>query len=288
MLYALPFKATNRSAFWFDQRLFRNGGLVAPRSWKALLGVSDNLARKGLMPFAVSGTSGIALPSLFQNVYLMLQGNKRYDMLSRGEIKWNDATVRDTLRIMRGALVEPSRIAGGLTSLGTPFTAAVQKVFGTPVRAAMVTGGSSVIPVLQSAKAVRPVTQFGVFPFPTTDGKGPARVIGDAHAAVMLNDTPAARAFVNYLTTPRVAMVWAKRDLAFLSPNRKVAPSTYAPTVRPLAAALAGATVFRFGIAELETPAFRATLNRLLAEYVRSPGRVGTITAQLQAASVSA
>jgi ABC-type glycerol-3-phosphate transport system substrate-binding protein len=287
-LFALPVKATNHSAFWFDQRLFRNGGLAAPTSWKALLGVSNALNAKGLKPFAVSGTSAIALPSLFQNVYLMLQGNRRYDMLMRGAIPWTDATVRDSLRAMRGSLVAPNRIAGGLDSLKSPFNGAVQNVFGTPVKGAMVIGGSEVIPVLQSAKAVRPLTQFGVFPFPTTDGKGPPRVIGDAQMAVMLDDTPASRAFVNYLATPQAATIWAKRDIAFLSPNRKVDLRSYATSVRPLATALTRATVFRFGIADTATPEFKATLNRLLADYVRSPGRVSQITAQLQAAATRA
>jgi ABC-type glycerol-3-phosphate transport system substrate-binding protein len=287
-LFALPVKATNRSAFWFDQRLFRNGGLAAPTSWRALLRVSDALTGKGLKPFAVSGANAIALPGLFQNIYLMLQGNKRYDMLMRGAIPWTDATVRDSLRAMRGSLVPPSRIAGGLDSLESPFKGAVQNVFGSPVKGAMVIGGSDVIPVLQSAKAVRPLTQFGVFPFPTTDGKGAPRVIGDAQMAVMLEDTPASRAFVNYLATPQAAEIWAKRDIAFLSPHRKVDLRSYAPAVRPLATALARATVFRFGIADAATPEFKATLNRLLAEYVRSPGRLSQITAQLQAAATRA
>jgi ABC-type glycerol-3-phosphate transport system substrate-binding protein len=286
-LLALPIKATNRSAFWFDQRLFRNQGLAAPTSWKALLRVSDALSAKSLAPFAVGGTSAVALPGLFQNVYLMLQGNKRYDQLMRGTIPWTDATVRDSLRIMRGSLVQPNRIAGGLDSLKSPFTSAVQKVFGSPVQGAMVIGGSDVIPVLQSAKAVRPVTQFGVFPFPTTDGKGPPRVIGDAQVAVMLDDTPATRAFVSYLATPQAATIWAKRDIAFLSPNRSVDLRSYPAVVRPLAAALTRATVFRFGIADTAGPAFKASLNRLLAEYVRNPARASQITAQLQAAAKS-
>lgn len=287
-LFALPVKATNRSAFWFDQRLLRNQGLAAPASWKALLRASDALAGKGVTPFAVGGASAIALPGLFQNVYLMLQGNQRYDQLMRGAIPWTDATVRDSLRLMRGSLVQPNRIAGGLDSLRSPFTGAVQKVFGTPVKSAMVIGGSDVIPVLQSAKAVRPLTQFGVFPFPTADGKGPPRVIGDAQVAVMLEDTPAARAFVSYLATGQAGSIWAKRDVAFLSPNRKVDLRSYPAAVRPLATALTHATVFRFGIADAATPEFKATFNRLLAEYVRNPARVSQITAQLQAAATRA
>jgi ABC-type glycerol-3-phosphate transport system substrate-binding protein len=288
-LYGVFLKATNRSAFWYEQRLFQNEGLAAPTSWKGLQRVSGALAGLGAKPFAVSGASALALPDLFANVYLTFDGNRRYDRLARGEIRWTDATVRDALVRMRATLVNPTRIAGGLGSLRGGFDSAVQKVFGSPLKAAMVPGGSAVIPVLHSAKAVRPITQFGAFPFPTTDGQGPPRVIGDAHTVVMVKDSPAARALIEYLATPGAATIWAKRSIDFLSPNRKVDPASYSvPAVRTLATALSRATVFRFGLADTGSPNFRTTLNRLLMEYVQNPARINQITAQLQAAAVSA
>ena len=283
-LYGLFFKATNRSGFWYEQRQFRNAGLTAPRSWRALGGVANALSKDGFMPFAVSGRSSIALPDLFANTYLMLQGNRRYDMLARGQLRWRSATVRDTLRIMRETLVNPTRIAGGLGSLSTTYETAVQKVFGSPLRASMVSGGSAVIPILYRAKAVRPIAQFGVFPFPTTDGKGQPRVIGDADAVVMLKDSEQARALISYLATPEAATIWARRGIDFLSPNRKVDARSY-PTAaaRTLASALTQAAVFRFGIADMRPTAFKEKLNQLLIEYVHAPRRVNEITAHLDA-----
>jgi ABC-type glycerol-3-phosphate transport system substrate-binding protein len=287
-LYGLFFKATNQSAFWYEQALFRTEGLNPPTSWNGLQRVADSLNGLGAKPFAVSGASAIGLPNLFQNVYLMLQGNKRYDMLGRGEIRWTDASVRDALVRMR-TLMDPPRIAGGIDSLRGDFSSAVQKVFGSPLRAAMVPGGSAVLPVLRTAKAVRPISQFGVFPFPTTNGAGPPRVIGDADAVVMVKDSEAARALVSFLATPQAATIWAKRGLGFMSPNRGVDLASY-PTaaVRSLATALTRATVFRFGLADTAAPAFRTTLNRLLIEFVQNPAKVSEITSQLQAAAVRA
>jgi ABC-type glycerol-3-phosphate transport system substrate-binding protein len=281
-LYGLFFKATNRSGFWYDQAQFRRVGLTAPTSWRGLQRAADRLTNRGIMPFAVSGRSAIAMPDLFANTYLMLQGNRRYDMLTRGQMRWSSGTVRDTLRIMRTTLVNPSRIAGGLGSLSTPFETAVQKVFGSPLRAGMVTGGSAVMPVLYRAKAVRPVSQFGVIPFPTTDGKGPARVIGAGNAVVMVKNSEQARALINYLATPEAATIWAKRGIDFLSPNRKVDVRSY-PTdaVRTLASALTQASVFRFGIADMRSTAFKGKLNQLLIEYVHAPRRVNQITAHI-------
>lgn len=287
-LYGVFFKATNDSAFWFNTREFQNRGITTmPTTWHGLRRLSDALAATGAKPFALSGESEILLPSLFQNVYLMQQGNQRYDRLTRGEIRWTDGSVRDAMSTMRDVLLAPGRIAGGLSdSLENTYPAAVQQVFGSPQRASMVQGGSAAIPVLQSAKAVRPITQFGALPFPTVNGIGPARVIGHADAAVMVTDTPAARALISYLASPTAATIWAKRGSDYLSPNWNVDLRSYqVPAMRTLATALTKASVFRFGIADMVSPTVRATLNRALSEFARNPARLPQITAQLDAAA---
>jgi ABC-type glycerol-3-phosphate transport system substrate-binding protein len=191
------------------------------------------------------------------------------------------------MRTMRNVVARPLFVAGGLSSLGTTSPAAVQRVFGSPPTAAMVIGGSDVIPVLRTAKAVRPLGQFGVFPFPTI-GNGPVRVIGQANTVVMTADTPAARALVRYLATPQAAEIWAKRG-DFLSPNRKLDPSVYPNLwMRTLGSTLASADVFRFSVAELVSPTFKETLDSRLAQFLRTPSRIEQIAQQLQAASVAA
>lgn len=281
-LYGLFFKATNRSGIWYEQRRFRSNGLTPPSSWKALQRTADVITNRGLMPFAVSGRSAMAMPDLFANTFLMLQGSRRYDMLAGGQLRWTSPFVSDTLRAMRTTLVNPNRIAGGVGSLATPFETAVQKVFGSPQRASMVSGGSAVIPFLYRAKAVRPISQFGVFSFPTTDGKGPARVIGDANAVVMVKNSEQARALISYLATPEAATIWAKRSIDYLSPNRKVDVRSYPmEATRTLASALTQAAVFRFGIADLRSTAFKEKLNQLLIEYIHAPSRVNQITTHI-------
>lgn len=285
-LYGLFFKATNRSAFWHDARTFRTQGIAPPASWFQLQRVADRLYAAGVKPFAIAGSGGL-LTNLFENVYLMQQGSSRYDGLSRGTIPWTGGAVADTMRTMRDVVARPLFVAGGLSSLGTPSPEAVQRVFGSPPTAAMVIGGSDVIPVLRTAKAVRPIGQFGVFPFPTI-GTGPARVIGEANAVVMTADTPAARALVRYLATPQAAEIWAKRG-DFLSPNRKLDTAVYPNAwMRALGSSLASADVFRFSLAELVSPTFKATLDSRLAQFLRTPSQLGQITQQLQAASIAA
>jgi hypothetical protein len=178
--------------------------------------------------------------------------------------------------------------AGGSRSLDADYSAAVQKVFGTPTRAAMVPGGSAALPVLYSAKAVRPLSQFGVFAFPRINADAP-RVIGDADVVVMTKDNDATRALVNYLATPQAATIWAKRGGFFLSPNRGVSMTSYgAPAVRSLAKALASAGVFRLAISDTMPASFTQTFDQMLVQYARDPGSVGPLLTKLNAEAAQA
>jgi ABC-type glycerol-3-phosphate transport system substrate-binding protein len=283
-LVGLPFRATNNSAVWYDQRSFRKAGITPPRSWAELRRAFTALSAHGIAPVAIGG-GPVALPDLFENLYLMLDGGQRYDQLAAGKIPWSGTTVKDALQ----AMTRFTQVAaGGTRSLDTDYKAAVQKVFGSPTRAAMVPGGSAALPVLYSAKAVRPLSQFGAFAFPRINADTP-RVIGDADVVVVTKANDATKALINYLASPQAATIWAKRGGFFLSPNRGVSVSSYAaPAIRSLATNLAAANVFRLPLSETLPAASAQTFERMLVQYARAPGTVGPMLAQLSAASAQA
>ena len=282
-LVGIPFEATNDSAIWYDQAAFAKAGIArAPRSWAELKRDMKALTAHGITPFAL-GAEGVSLPNAFQNVYLMLDGSHRYDMLAAGRIPWTGTTVGDALKWT--AELAPGT-AGG--SLAANYRTAVQQVFGNPTKAAMLPGGSAALPILYSAKAVGPLSKFGVFAFPRISGDQP-RVIGGANVVVMTKTSDAAKALVNYLASPDAATIWAKRGGFFLSPNRGVNPTSYAvPAIRSLAASLAGANVFRLGIAATMPATFRQTLNQVLVTYLRNPANVHWLLTQLNTQAIAA
>ena len=289
-LYGVFFKAANDSAFWFNSEQFRNQGLSIPSTWSNLQSFLGRAGSGIRAPLALSSKSAFVLPNLFENVYLMQQGNKRYDALTAGSVKWTDPSVRDAMAAMRNTLVNPYRVLGGVQSgLDKTYATAVQDVFGSPQRASLVPGGSATYPVLYSAKAVRPINEFGVVPFPRINPTGPPRVIGTADAAVMLSDSPAARALISFLATPEAGTIWAKLGGSFLSPNRKVDTKAYpVAAMRTLATSLTRADVFRLSISELTSSDFRSALNKALVAYVRAPSSASQILTQLEAAAPKA
>jgi alpha-glucoside transport system substrate-binding protein len=283
-LTGLFVKATDRSAFWYDTKAWAALGISPPSSWSQFAADVATIKAHGLNPLAVSGSSAVALPNLFQNLYLSLQGNHRYDQLAAGTLKWSDPSVASTLTLFKRDF--GTGIAGGLASLKSSYADAVLAVFGSPMKAYMVPGGSSVFPVLAASVADRPLSHFGTFAFPRTSAKAPARVIGDADAVVMVKDSPAARALVDYLATPAAAAIWAGRGTDFLSPNRKVPTSAYSvPALGQLAEQLASANVFRFGIADMAGTRLTNTMSLQLARYLEGTDTRGDVMSRLALAA---
>lgn len=283
-LTGLFFKATNRSAFWYDLNAFKNLGLAAPTTWKQFQNAIATIKAHGRSPFAISGSSDVALPNLFQNVYLAFQGNRRYDSLAAGKLSWHDSSVAGSLGVLRSTF--GNAILGGTAALGKGYAQSVKDVFGSPMRAYMVPGGSAAIPVLTASNAVRPLSQFGVFAFPRLNPKTAPTVIGDADAVVMAKDSEAARALVSYLATPDAAAIWAKRGGDFLSPNRLVGTSSYAlPQMGQLAAALTSANTFRLPIADTKAAPFKGKMNLELRRFFQHTDTVGDVVSRLALAA---
>ena len=268
----------------YDVNAFKNLGLSAPTTWKQFQNVVATIKAHGLSPFAISGSSDVALPNLFQNVYLAFQGNHRYDDLAAGKLSWHDSSVTGSLGTLRGMF--GNAIVGGPAALARAYDQSVKDVFGSPMRAYMVPGGSAAIPVLAASNAVRPLSQFGVFAFPRLNPKAAPQVIGDADAVVMAKDSDAARALVSYLATPDAAAIWAKRGGDFLSPNRMVGASAYSiPQMGQLAAVLTSANTFRLPIADMKAAPFKARMNLELRRYFQHTDTVGDVVSRLALAS---
>jgi alpha-glucoside transport system substrate-binding protein len=279
-LTGLVFDATDTSAFWYDTKALSSLGLRPPTSLSGFKQLVARIKAHGLAPLALGGRDRIALPNLFENLYLALQGNSRYDKLMRGETRWNDPSVTSTLRVLKRMF--GTGIAGGTASLSGSYATAVKKVFGSPLKAYLVPGGSDVLPVVTGSPVMRPLSQFGTFAFPRPGAKAPPRVIGTAHAVVMTKDTPEARALVGYLASPPAATTWVKQATNVLSPNRKVAADSYAePALRGLAQSLTSANTFRYSVSDVQGAKVKQVLGLQLARYLQGKDTVGDVTSRL-------
>jgi alpha-glucoside transport system substrate-binding protein len=213
-----------------------------------------------------------------------------YDQLVAHEIPWTDQSVKDALTIMADIVGESDNMAGGTEeALQTEMAPSVGKVFTESPEAAMVVVGDFAPGVVETT--LEPEEGYDVFTFPSVEDSGPA-VVGGGDLFVQFEDSPAADAFLEYLTTPDAAEIWAERG-GFSSPNKNLDQSVYPDEItRTTAGALADADIFRFDLSDLVPSAFGGTpgagLFKAFSDFVANPDDIDGITQQMEAAAAKA
>jgi hypothetical protein len=187
---------------------------------------------------------------------------------------------------------DSGNIAGGTQgALQTDFPTSVTQVFADPPKAAQVMEGDFVAGVISDSTEAQPGEGFDVFPFPAIGDSGSV-IVGGGDTVVMFTDSPAAQAFVTYLTTPEAAQIWAERG-GFASLNQNLDPSVYPDEVtQTTAGALGEAEAFRFDLSDLQPAEFGGTVGqglfKLFQDFVANPDDVDGITQQMEDAAAQA
>ena len=287
-LYGLFFKGANKSTVWYNVAAFEDAGVEPPADWDAFIEAGNTLKSSGVTPYSIGAADGWTLTDLFENIYLRTAGGDKYDQLTKHEIPWTDASVKEALTEM-GKVLASDNIAGGTSSaLQTDFPTSVTQVYADPPKAAQVLEGDFVGGVIADETTAEPNTGFDVYAFPEIGDSGKV-VVGGGDVMVMFKDNPAARALIEYLATPEAAEIWAAKG-GFSSPNKNVDAEVYPDELtKQTATELANAEVFRFDMSDLMPGAFGSdSLFTLLQDFVQNPDDVDGIATKLEAAAESA
>jgi alpha-glucoside transport system substrate-binding protein len=288
-LYAVVFKASNKSLVWYNVHAFKTAGVSAAKTWPEFLKLASTVKASGTPPFSIGGADGWTLTDLFENIYLRQAGLAKYNSLSAHTTKWTDPTVAAALKTM-GQVVQSANMAGGTSgAVQTDFPTSVNNVFQNPPKAAMVMEGDFV-PGSATVKASAG-TDYNVFPFPSINGSGPAvEVAGDS--IVTFRDNPAIEAFETFLATPQAAEAYAKYG-GFATGNHNVPASVYPDKIsRSNAAAVSSATSIVFDMSDEQPGSFGATVGQgewgLFQNFLRNPSNISGIQKQLESAAAAA
>jgi alpha-glucoside transport system substrate-binding protein len=288
--YGLMYKGANKSTVWYNVSDFEEAGVEPPETWDDFVSARDTLKAAGITPFSVGVDVGWPISDLFENVYIRTAGPEKYDQLAKHEIPWTDQSVKDALTLMKDVVGESDNMAGGTDgALQTEMPDSVSKVFSENPDAAMVVIGD--FAPGQTETTLEPETGFNVFTFPSIEGSEPS-VVGGGDLFVKFRDSPAADAFLEYLTTTDAAEAWAKLG-GFSSPNKNLDVDVYPDEItRTTAGALAEAETFRFDLSDLQPASFGGTpgqgLFKLFTDFVANPNNIDQITQQMEAAAKKA
>jgi ABC-type glycerol-3-phosphate transport system substrate-binding protein len=293
-LYAVPFKAVNKSLVWYNVPAFKQAGVTSPKTFSQLLSNAKTIKASGTPAYSVGGAEGWTLTDLFENIYLRTFGAAKYEQLSEHKIKWTDPSVKTALTSMGKILGDASNIAGGTSgALQYSFNQSVTNAYSDPPKAAMVFEGDFVGQVIADSTKAKPSTDFNTFVWPSiTSGANASAVEIAGDLMVAFRDSPAIEAFVKYLATPEAAEIWAKQG-GFGTGNKNVSASVYPdPVTKAAEAPLLTAKSVVFDMSDEQPPSFGATAGQgewgLFQKFLQNPSDVTGIQQQLESAAAAA
>jgi alpha-glucoside transport system substrate-binding protein len=288
--YGVMFKGANKSTIWYNVASFEEAGVEPPETWDDLTQVRDTVKAAGITPYSVGVDVGWPITDLFENIYLRSAGEEKYDQLATHEIPWTDQSVKDAMTIMQDVVGTSDNMVGGTDgALQTEMPDSVANVFSENPKASMVVIGDFAPGVTETT--LEPETGFNVFEFPSIEGSDPS-VVGGGDLFVKFEDSPAADAFLEYLTTTDAAEIWAERG-GFSSPNKNLDVEVYPDEItKTTAGALAEAETFRFDMSDLQPAAFGGTPGQGMwkgfTDFVANPNDIDKITQQMETAAAQA
>jgi alpha-glucoside transport system substrate-binding protein len=294
-LYALPFKAANKSLLWYNVPAFKAAGVSPPKTWAQLVAAAKTLKSSGTPAYSIGGADGWTLTDLFENIYLRQSGPAKYAALSAHKIKWTDPSVVSALKTMGQVVGDTANIAGGSSgALQNGFNDSVTNAFADPAKAAIVFEGDFVAGVILSSTKAKAKTGFNVAPFPVvkagSSGSNGVEIGGDLF--VTFRDTPAIRAFVNFLATAPAAEAWAKSG-GFATGNKNLNPKVYPDAItRATATPIQKAKSVVFDMSDLQPASFGATTGQgewgIFQDFLKNPSDVNGIAQRLESAAAAA
>ena len=285
--YGVMFKGANKSTIWYNVADFEEAGVEAPETWDDFIQARDTLKAAGITPFSVGVDVGWPITDLFENVYIRSAGPEKYDQLAKHEIPWTDQSVKDALTIMQDIVGQSDNLAGGTDgALQTEMPDSVAKVFSDEPGG--LDGGHRRLRPGRHRDDARAGDGLQRLHFPSIEDSDPS-VVGGGDLFVKFEDSHAADAFLEYLTTTEAAEIWAERG-GFSSPNKDLDVELYPDEItKTTASALAEAETFRFDLSDLQPAAFGGTpgqgLFKLFSDFVANPNDIDKITRQMEVAA---
>ena len=293
-LYALVFKASNKSLLWYNVPAYKAAGVKAPSSWAQLIKNGNTLKASGTPAYSIGGADGWTLTDLFENIYLRTFGTAKYDALTAHKIKWTDSSVKKALTEMGQILGNGGNLAGGTSgALQYGFNDSVTNAFTSPPKAATVFEGDFVAGVILSSTKAKPGSGFNAVQFPSiTPGPDAGAVEIGGDLLVTFKDTPAIEAFVKFLATAPAAEAWAKLG-GFGTGNHNVPASIYPDAItRATEAPIGKAKAVVFDMSDEQPASFGSTTGQgewgIFQTFLKNPKNVSGIQAQLEKAATAA
>jgi alpha-glucoside transport system substrate-binding protein len=293
-IYGVPLKAQLKSIIWFNPRNSPQP-TPPPRTWDDLSEYSATVAATGRAPWCMgvgdSPSSGWPGADMMESILLRMFGPVVYAKWAAGQLAWTSPEVREAWRIWGEVATRPGSVHGGATSvLLTDFGDAGRPMFTDPPGCYLEHQASFITGFYRgyqdaNGRVPRPGVDFDFFPLPSfghPDSDQPFEVSADW--AGMFNNTPQARALINFLATEEAQQIWpAIEGSSAFTVNKDVDPGVYGDKVsQGVARILNSDGTLCFDAADLMPGNLRNAFYGAVLDYLSNPERLEQLLTGLE------
>jgi alpha-glucoside transport system substrate-binding protein len=255
--YGFPYKQEVKSLVWYSPDNFAEKGYAVPETWEDLMALQDKIVADGGVPWCLGiesgGATGWTATDWVEDLLLRTQPPEVYDGWVTNEIKFNDPRIVAAIDAFGAIAKQDKYVAGGVKAVTTTaFGDSPKGLFTVPPQCYMHRQASFIPSFFGDDKVAGEDYNFFYLPASTAANLGKP-VLGSGNLATIAKDSPAARAFIDFLKTPIAHEIWmGQTNASFLSANKGINTEVYSSQAnKDLGQILLNATTFRFDGSDL-------------------------------------
>ena len=254
-LYGFFYKVDLKSLVWYVPENFEDAGYEVPETMEELKALTEQIVKDGETPWCVGlgsgGATGWPATDWVEDMMLRTQSPADYDKWVTNELKFNDAKVVNAIEEFGWFVRNDAFVDGGARAVAaTDFRDSPKGLFTSPVKCYMHSQASFIPSFFPEGTQLGADVDF--FYFPAYESKPLGKpVLGAGTMWSITKDSPATRAFMEFLQSPIAHEIWMAQS-GFLTPHKGANVDAYGnETLRKQGEILLQATTFRFDGSDL-------------------------------------
>jgi alpha-glucoside transport system substrate-binding protein len=288
-LYAEYFKGSAKGLIWFDPKVYKAG---TPSSWDDLNTKAQSAATGNTKEWCIglqsgAGSDGWPGTDWIEDFVLKQSGPDVYDNWVQGKQKWTSPEIKAAWTEFGKAL---SNTFGDPSSIvGTNFGDAANPLFKDPPGCLFHHQASFMTSFFEKGTpGVKAGTDYDFFPMPDINPSFAGAITGGGDLLGMFNDTPQAKALMQYLITAEAQQIWPKLGGA-VSGSKSVPLDVYPDDIaKKSAQLLSSAKTFRFDGSDKMPVAMSDAFLKGILDFTKDQSKLDSILSSLDSVQSSA
>ncbi|MBN2544720.1 MAG: carbohydrate ABC transporter substrate-binding protein, partial [Spirochaetes bacterium] len=281
-------KAALKGLVWYRPENLEAEKIKVPVTWDQMIDICEFLINNNDTPWAIGIESGAASgwvgTDWLENIFLRMYGPQMYKDWYEGKIPWTSNEVKSVWEKWGEIVANPKMIYGGRQYvLSTNFGQAYESLFTDPPNAYFHHQASFIQSFIKDQYPdLKPGKDFLFFEFPVINNKYKNAIEAGGDIFGMFNDTPQAKAFIQYISTVEAQSYWVK-EAGALSPNRSVQIGIYPDELsKAQARIMKKAEIVVFDASDMMSGQMNNAFWSAVVKFVENPADIDNILSELE------